>query len=651
MANGLKALGSYLADDPLSDEALDFVADPYADRVTRIQRSGQSSPELQAFFARTDAIQEQRDAERAVEEASRLPQVKAREDMPQEGVPPLLRKTEGMETRVSSVSEPSNLGLNSFLRQLAASRPSSEAQPSRQPRGSDLGVAPAPPPEGVSANRLDPFFKPVNKSNLPPKGIRLAVETSPTMTVAAPRAGPSTPKPAIVTSPIPVASTQVKADVPDVVAGTIPPTTPTQSAPPAGTSSTVKPPPVDAGSSGDDEMGRLSMGQALVRALEGSGSVISGQNLRSGAADTLGERMKQIEALRAKKLERQEGLEVERSQNNQTLDMYKSLFPDKANSLEALRDLTGKGAVFKQGLDAWMKREELEKAKIPVAEARAGDIGAAKVLKEKKSTTEDLLRDPKARKLDTAADFDEARIKALRAKSTADVLALTKSQATVADAGKAKIPSKDAIKYIREDLKTAEKAITPTLENFKAIESASPGFAFGRPDKQLETLEFVTASRLPRFAEQASDLRSAVEALIIDIRHGSFGASLTATEKASFESMLNTGLSGTVGQLSKAIDRVRRKAAETAQTHFNASMTFYRPETTQVLSTSAVFGPATRKGGVYADVWTLPEAPAAGGVPAGMVRVKHSNGSTTTVDRATADRMLKDDPTNFSEAK
>jgi hypothetical protein len=58
--------------------------------------------------------------------------------------------------------------------------------------------------------------------------------------------------------------------------------------------------------------------------------------------------MKQIEALRAKKLERQEGLDVERSQNNQTLDMYKSLFPDKASSLEALRDLTGKGAVFSQ---------------------------------------------------------------------------------------------------------------------------------------------------------------------------------------------------------------------------------------------------------------------------------------------------------------
>ena len=74
-------------------------------------------------------------------------------------------------------------------------------------------------------------------------------------------------------SPIPIASAPVKTDVPGAVKGAIAATTPTQSAPPADTSSTAKPPPVEAGSGGDDEMGRLSMGQALVRALEGSGSV------------------------------------------------------------------------------------------------------------------------------------------------------------------------------------------------------------------------------------------------------------------------------------------------------------------------------------------------------------------------------------------
>jgi hypothetical protein len=477
------------------------------------------------------------------------------------------------------------------------------------------------------------------------------------MAVAAPRASPPTPKPASVTASIPIASTPVKADVPGAVAGSIAPTTSTSPAPPAGTSSTVEPPPVEAGSGGDDELGRLSMGQALVRALEGSGSVISGQNLRSGAADTLGERMKQIEALRAKREERSADVSQEQAQyegaNLGTLTSNIAAFKDRPEVVAALENLrpaakyTKPSDFLKAAYQAVMNPPTLAGK-----EAGVKKTGAQTAQVQERTTTEKEIRPGKVRKLKTAADLDEARIRALNTKATADALALTKSRAAVADAGKAGTPSKDAIKYIRDDLKTAEKAITPTLENFKAIEAASPGFAFGRPDKELETLEFVAAAKLPRFAKQASDLRSAVEALIIDIRHGSFGASLTATEKASFESMLNTGLSGTVGQLSKAIDRVRRKAAATAQTHFNTSQQFYPTETRQVLSTSAVFGPATRKGGVYADVWTLPEAPAAGGgTPAGMVKVKHSSGRTTTVDRATADQMIKDDPANFSEVK
>ena len=96
------------------------------------------------------------------------------------------------------------------------------------------------------------------------------------------------------------------------------------------------------GSGGDDEMGRLSMGQALVRALEGSGSVISGQNLRSGAADTLGERMKQIEALRAKREEQGITDTRERANNRAQVDYLISRFPDRAGDLQKLYGMTGK---------------------------------------------------------------------------------------------------------------------------------------------------------------------------------------------------------------------------------------------------------------------------------------------------------------------
>jgi hypothetical protein len=97
------------------------------------------------------------------------------------------------------------------------------------------------------------------------------------------------------------------------------------------------------GSGGDDELGRLSMGQALVRALEGSGSVISGQNLRSGAADTLGERMKQIEALRAKREERVADVAQEQAQyegaNLATLTTQLAAFKDRPDIVAALQNL------------------------------------------------------------------------------------------------------------------------------------------------------------------------------------------------------------------------------------------------------------------------------------------------------------------------
>jgi hypothetical protein len=112
-----------------------------------------------------------------------------------------------------------------------------------------------------------------------------------------------TVSPGSLASPIPIASAPVKTDVPAAVAGTIAPTTSTSSAPSAGTSSTVKPPPVDAGSGGDDEMASLRRRLGLLQAFEGVGSAASGKNLRTDGG-ILADRMKQIEALRAKREER-----------------------------------------------------------------------------------------------------------------------------------------------------------------------------------------------------------------------------------------------------------------------------------------------------------------------------------------------------------
>ena len=410
-----------------------------------------------------------------------------------------------------------------------------------------------------------------------------------------------------IASPIPIASAPPRTDVPTAVKTAIPATTSRQSAPPAD------------GFGGDDDVRNLYLARLAAQSAAGFGGMGAGKNIDMGIADTLGDRMKQIEALRAKKLERQEGLEVERSQNNQTLDMYKSLFPDKADSLEALRDLTGKGAVFKQGLDAWMKRQELEKVKLPVAEARAGDIDAAKVLKEKKSTTEDLLREPKARKLDTAADLDEARRKALENQARADVVTSDK------EARETKNDARAAEAAVTRAMERANKGgdVTTTANNFIALETVAPGFAKGQKPDWLGRFTLQKAMEFPAISNKAAALNSALENFTANIRKTLFGASLTGNEKASYDLIVNRKLTATPEQLAAAVNVLREGAARFAQNHFVTALKFHEKETSDVLRSSAVYGPALKQGGIYADVWTLPEAPAvAGKTPPPMAAVE-----------------------------
>jgi hypothetical protein len=162
-----------------------------------------------------------------------------------------------------------------------------------------------------------------------------------------------------IAAPIPFASASPRADVPEATKGAIAPTTPAD------------------GAGGDDEMGRLSMGQALVRALEGSGSIIAGQNLRSGAADTLGERMKQIEALRAKREERSMELAREDEQSAALVSQYKSLAAQglvpELPGLDKLPFKQAASLIKTYGsLPGLVQRAEKTKAEIPLVQARAG---------------------------------------------------------------------------------------------------------------------------------------------------------------------------------------------------------------------------------------------------------------------------------------
>jgi hypothetical protein len=446
--------------------------------------------------------------------------------------------------------------------------------------------------------------------------------------------------------PIPVANASPTADATTPMASALAPTGPQNPAPPAGTSSTVKlPPPVVEGAGGDDALGRLSIGQALTRALEGSGSIIAGQNLRSGAADTLGERMKQIEALRAKREEQGITDTRERANNRAQVDYLISRFPDRAEDLQKLYGMTGKPN-FSQMLRV-EEQVALDRAKKATEEVKPEVARGG--LEVKLGTLDERERSNKAN--------EELRRKALLAKQLLD----TKTASEIRAAGNDPKAAERAITRAMETAENDKLGIAGNIRDFEGLEKVAPGFTQGTVPSWLGQGGIEAARKVPALNKQATQLSSALETFIAGIRKSLFGASLTGNEKASFDAIVSSGFLMPPDVLAANINRLREGAAKFAQNHFTVAQQLHPEVTGRVLRASTLFGPAVREGGIYSDVWTLPAgaSPVSGAGPAapapaaqvgGMVRVRHkASGKTATVDRAKADEMLK--RPDFEEVK
>ena len=220
-------------------------------------------------------------------------------------------------------------------------RPASAPQQTPPLSQLNLGVVPVPPPDSRSVELLGPFFRPVDESTLPPEGIRLPIEEPPTMTAPA-RSIAAAPE---ADAPTPAAPAPAVTPVPKVDAGgatmttTPPPKTEVAAEPPRG----ATPPPPAApmpGAGSDTDLDRLAMAQGIIQGLESFGSAVSGKNLRSGMADTLGERYRQAQALMAKREEK--GLVDAQAQanNRAQVEYLMQRFPERREALARLRDMT-----------------------------------------------------------------------------------------------------------------------------------------------------------------------------------------------------------------------------------------------------------------------------------------------------------------------
>ena len=365
------------------------------------------------------------------------------------------------------------------------------------------------------------------------------------------------------------------------------------------------------------------MGQALVRALEGSGSVISGQNLRSGAADTLGERMKQIEALRAKREER--SMELARGKaeaaaaSKVTGEMLQSLGITPPSSLAELPSAeavlkAGKFPAEVAGIQALTAQRA---AGADVAKARLPLLGGQVALTD--ARTQNLLnkdlRDERAMQLREEAQDSMNELRKAQAESARAAALKAKNDPKAAEA---------AVNSVKKTVEASRKLVTPTANNFLAIERIAPGMARGEAPSWL-TREAMAGTQISKeIAPKVADLNAAVEALVMDIRHGTFGASLTGTEKASFEQLLTNSIKDGPEALARALSQLRLRAAQIAQDHFSFDMDFHPQETTRALQASNVWKQVLGEGGVYSDVWQLPEAPTS--TATGMTRMRGTDG-------------------------
>ena len=409
-----------------------------------------------------------------------------------------------------------------------------------------------------------------------------------------------------IASDIPIASAPVRTDAPTPVKGTIAPTTSTSSAPPVGTSSTVNPPPVDAGSGGDDDVRNLYLARLIAQNAAGFGGMGAGKNIDMGIADTLGERMKQIEALRAKRQERQEGLDIERSQNNQTLEYYKRLFPDKAEDLEAsLRDATGKGQVFRQGLDAWLKREELQNVKRPTADARIASMGVGDQVK---LDTLDLKRD---------IAKDNEKYRAVQAGLRQAELDLRRAENARKAVGAAEPSAKERSSF-QAMMKPAENTAV-ALKDADTLNSLGEGMLVtGQPPAFLSRADIAafngvpfgqaSRSQLAQSNPQAYDLLTKMAEIKTIIGHEYFGSALSPSEAERQRQFMDFSALDSPESLAKKMKNYH-------DTLSNKATVFLRPrvvgrplgaEWTQSTGLDALSG----EGGTFAGLLDAPKAAA-----------------------------------------
>jgi hypothetical protein len=360
--------------------------------------------------------------------------------------------------------------------------------------------------------------------------------------------------------------------------------------------------------------------------METAGSAISGKNLRSGIADSLSDRMKQVEALRLKKTERAEELAREDEQSASLVQQYKSLaaqglVPDLP-LLDKLPPKQAASLIKTYGSLGGMKaREQKTQAEIPQVEAKTRDIGAATGLKQ--AQTAFVIE--KSGRVREMLPLEVEQKKAQTAKINADIdnnakEFKLKEQAALNQPYKDEQEQKVKLNELAEKEKGFGGYIN-LANDLSAIEAVAPGFVTrGKAPDWLTTESLATAQKFPRSADpRVIRFLSKYADLTNTERHRLYGSAQTEGELRSFLQQLSddpffAGPEVIAAQMQGFAENAATKATSTLGRYNNV----FSPKVVDTVL-GGEFKPLYAEGGVFAGLGQkspfVAAAPAAARVP------------------------------------
>lgn len=416
-----------------------------------------------------------------------------------------------------------------------------------------------------------------------------------------------------------------------------------------------------------DDYNRLLLGQSLIRASEGLASATGGRDVRSGAAEALGERMKQIEALRLKKEEEAKQQEKATAFGQRLGTLFPGLKPEEQ---AALADVTKSGGIeaglglAKMFKDRTTSEEEklrgmkaildFQIAKNPEQAEKLrgleGSLGAFKdpnqlmaAIDKSLGTTEKLAQGRKGLEIRAGSAEDLKNYRLMQLGRQQAELDLKRAEAARKQAGSAE-PTPQERNAFQTAMKPANSTAT-ALKDAAELDTMGEGMLkTGKPPAFLSRQDIAQfnggdflRSRLAESNPKAYDLLTRMAQIKTVLGHEYFGSALSPSEAERQRQFMDVGVLDSPESVAKKMKNYRDTLANKAKVWLNP-LVAGRPQLGSEWLENSGLAPVVSSGGTFEGVVAVPPlkgqtaaAPAAASSGTGKVRMLSPDGRAARI--------------------